>query len=84
MAGIVEGRYKVTWKREFKLQWRKAGLLISIIKWSQTSRLSIKISLSRIVVDRLLVLEVLNAPNIQGLLEIKDTRRRRTLGWVYE
>ena len=22
-----EGRYKATWKREFKLLWRKAGLL---------------------------------------------------------
>jgi len=31
---------------EFKLPWRKAGLLISMIKWTRTSRLSIKISLS--------------------------------------
>jgi hypothetical protein len=23
----LEGRYKATWKREFKLPWRKAGLL---------------------------------------------------------
>ena len=37
---------KATWKREFKLPWRKAGLLISIIQWTRTSRLSIKISLS--------------------------------------
>ena len=43
----MEGRYKVTSKREFKLPWRKAGLLISMIKWTRTSRLSIKISLSR-------------------------------------
>jgi hypothetical protein len=42
----MEGRYKATWKREFKLPWRKAGLLISMIKWTWTSRLSIKISLS--------------------------------------
>ena len=35
-----------TWKREFKLPWRKAGLLTSMIKWTRTSRLSIKISLS--------------------------------------
>ena len=41
-----EGRYKATWKREFKLPWRKAGLLISMIKWTRTSRLSIKISRS--------------------------------------
>ena len=39
-------RYKATWKREFKLPWRKAGLLLSMIKWTRTSRLSIKISLS--------------------------------------
>jgi len=39
-------RYKTTWKREFKLLWRKAGVLI-LIKWTRTSRLSIKISLSR-------------------------------------
>ena len=38
-------RYKATRKREFKLPWRKAVLLISI-KWTRTSRLSIKISLS--------------------------------------
>ena len=25
----LEGRYKATWKREFKLPWRKAGLLKS-------------------------------------------------------
>ena len=31
---------------EFKLPWRKAGLLISMIKWTRISRLSIKISLS--------------------------------------
>ena len=37
---------KATWKREFKLSWRKAGLLISMIQWTRTSRLSIKISLS--------------------------------------
>ena len=41
-----EGRYKATWKREFKIPWCKAGLLISMIKWTRTSRLSIKISLS--------------------------------------
>ena len=34
-----------TWKREFKLPWCKAGLLISMIKWIRTSRLSMKISL---------------------------------------
>ena len=39
-------RYKATWKREFELPWRKAGLPISMIKWTRTSRLSIKISLS--------------------------------------
>ena len=44
---IMEGRYKATWKREFKLLWRRAGLLISMIKWTRTSRLSIKISLSK-------------------------------------
>ena len=38
--------YKATWKREFKLPWRKAGLLISMIKWTRTSRLTIKNSLS--------------------------------------
>jgi hypothetical protein len=37
---------KATWKREFKLPWRKAGLLISMIEWTRTSRLSIKISFS--------------------------------------
>jgi len=39
---------KATWKREFKLPWRKAGLLkiISMIKWIRTSRLSIENSLS--------------------------------------
>ena len=37
--------YKATWKREFKLPWRKAGLLISMMKWTRTSKLSIKISL---------------------------------------
>ena len=41
-----EGRYKATWKREFKLPWRKAGQFILMIKWTLTSRLSIKISLS--------------------------------------
>ena len=41
-----EGRYEATWKREFKLPWRKTGPLISMIKWTRTSRLSIKISLS--------------------------------------
>ena len=41
-----EGRYKATLKREFKLPWRKASLLISMMKWTRTSRLSIKISLS--------------------------------------
>ena len=41
-----KGGYKATWKREFKLPWRKAGLLISMIKWIRTSRLSMKISLS--------------------------------------
>jgi len=35
-----------TWKREFKLPWCKAGLLILMIKWTRTSRLSTKISLS--------------------------------------
>ena len=35
-------------KRTFKLPWRKAGLLISMIKWTRTSRLSIKISLSQV------------------------------------
>ena len=30
-----------------KLPWRKAGLLISMIKWTRISRLPIKISLSR-------------------------------------
>ena len=29
--GIRVSRYKATWKREFKLPWRKAGLLISMI-----------------------------------------------------
>ena len=43
---LWEGRYTATWKREFKLPWRKAGRLISMIKWTRTSRLSIKISLS--------------------------------------
>jgi hypothetical protein len=43
---LQDGRYKATWKREFKLLWRKAGLLISMIKWTRTSKLSIKISLS--------------------------------------
>ena len=42
----TEGTYKATWKREFKLPWRKAGLLISKIKWTRTSRMSTKISLS--------------------------------------
>ena len=50
MGGVAsvswEGRCKATWKREFKLPWRKAGLLISMIKWTRTSRLSIQISLS--------------------------------------
>ena len=32
-----EGRYKATWKSEFKLPWRKAGLLISMFKWTRTS-----------------------------------------------
>ena len=35
-----------TWRGEFKLPWRKAGLLVSMIKWTRTSGLSIKISLS--------------------------------------
>ena len=39
-------KYKATVKREFKLPWRKADLLISMIKWTRTSRLSMKISLS--------------------------------------
>ena len=39
-------RYKATWKREFKLPWRKAGLIVSMIKWTRTSRLSIQISLT--------------------------------------
>ena len=26
---VQGGRYKATWKREFKLPWRKAGLLKS-------------------------------------------------------
>ena len=43
---VERRRYRATWKREFKLPWRKAGLLISMIKWTGTSRLSIKISLS--------------------------------------
>ena len=43
---VEEGRYQATWKREFKLQWRKAGLLISMIKWTRTSRLSMEISFS--------------------------------------
>jgi len=34
-----EGKYKVTWKRDFKLLWREAGLSI---QWIRTSRLSIK------------------------------------------
>ena len=46
MLRFKEGGYKATWKRELKLPWRKAGLLISMIKWTRTSRLSIKISLS--------------------------------------
>ena len=32
---------------EFKLPWRKAGLLISMIQWIRTSRLSIKNSLAK-------------------------------------
>ena len=39
-------RYKAIWNREFKLPWRKAGVLISMIKWIRTSRLSIDLSLS--------------------------------------
>ena len=37
-----------TWKRGFKLPWRKIGLLkiITMIKWIRTGRLSIKNSLS--------------------------------------
>ena len=35
-----------TWKRKFKLPWRKAGLLIPMIKWTRTSTLSMKISFS--------------------------------------
>ena len=41
-------RYTATWKREFKIPWRKAGLLISMINWTRNSRLSIKISLSTV------------------------------------
>ena len=47
------GRYKATWKREFELPWRKAGLLIAMIKWTRTSRLAIKISLSLLQHSRL-------------------------------
>ena len=43
-----EGRYKATWKRKFKLPWRKAGLLILMIQWTRTRRLSIKIYFSRV------------------------------------
>ena len=39
-------RYDATCQREFKLPWRKAGLLISMIKWILTRRLSTKMSLS--------------------------------------
>ena len=50
MDSVSEGgRYKSTWKREFKLPWRKAGLLkiMSLIKWIRTSGLlSMKNSLS--------------------------------------
>ena len=47
-VGYKEGRGQATWKREFKLPWREAGLLkqFSMIKWIRTSRLSIKNSLS--------------------------------------
>ena len=43
---LLQIRYtcKATWKREFKLPWRKASLLISMIEWNRASRLSIKIS----------------------------------------
>ena len=57
MAGIVgtrgnpyyqEDRHKATWQREFKLPWRKAGLLESsqMIKWIQTIKLSVNNCLS--------------------------------------
>ena len=42
-----EGRYEATCKKEFKLPWRKAGqLLIPMIYWIRTSRVSMKNSLS--------------------------------------
>ena len=44
-----EGGCKATWKRELELPWREAGpdhLIIAIIEWIRTSRLSINKSLS--------------------------------------
>ena len=35
--GVGFREERVTWKSEFKLPWRKAGLLISMIKWTRTS-----------------------------------------------
>ena len=46
LSETQEGRYQATLEREFKLPWHKAGLIISMIKWTRTRRLSIKISLS--------------------------------------
>ena len=42
IRGKVQGRCKATWKREFKLPGaRPVHLIITIIKWIRTSRLSI-------------------------------------------
>jgi len=90
-----DGRYTATWKREFTLPWRKAGLLISMIKWTRTSRLSIKISLSLWIPARAQTLECCRARSsrharvlegvgpfssvLQGYLTYKKTQPLRTL-----
>ena len=49
MAGFWEGRYKATWKREFKLPWRAAG---------QPNHLDDKVYLDQQVVNKELSLSL--------------------------
>ena len=73
-TGSEEGRYKATLKRKFKLPWRKAGLLISMIQWTRTSRLSIKISLSLSTGSNAVAWQSAPDVNVSGEVEIEDPR----------
>ena len=71
-----EGRYKATWKREFKLPWcGQPTKIISMMKWIRSRRLSIKSALSGGSGSRFTVSDFGFEEHVDGVLSQIPTQR---------